>query len=79
MTRPRLQGRACVSHRRGAGNRLLPQLHSARKLACTKLTDASFKCDVELEVTAPGAAQRSKAPANFTFTKRSERWTTNLR
>ena len=43
------------------------------------VTDASFKCDVELEVTAPGAAQRSKAPANFTFTKGSEGWTTNLR
>ena len=60
-------------------NRLLPQLHSARKLACTKVTDASFKCDVELEVTAPGAAQRSKAPANFTFTKGSDVWSTNLR
>lgn len=59
-------------------NRLLPQLHSARKLACTKISDASFKCDVEL-VTAPGATQRSKAPANFTFTKGSDGWSTNLR
>ncbi len=55
-------------------NRLLPELHEVRKLACTKVTDASFKCDVELEVTAPGASQRTKGPGTVTMIKGSGGW-----
>lgn len=55
-------------------NRLVPQLHGARKLACSKVTDASFKCEVEVEVTAPGATARSKAPMTVTLLKGSDGW-----
>lgn len=55
-------------------NRLIPELHGVRKLACNKLNDASYACDVELEMTAPGASQRSKGPTNVTVVKTSDGW-----
>lgn len=32
---------------------MLAKLNSAKKLACTKETDKTYKCDVEIDMTAP--------------------------
>ncbi|MCR6480892.1 hypothetical protein NU688_32375 [Variovorax sp. ZS18.2.2] len=51
----------------------LGEIHNVKKLGCKSDTDASWRCDVELDVTQ--FQNRTKGPASFRFIKGSDGWT----
>jgi len=51
----------------------MPKMHSTKKLGCKPDTSTTFLCDIELDMTPPGAS-RGKIQLPMRFIKETEGW-----